>query len=292
MRKKHKKITLENFLIDSINIIILLCLTAVMLIPFLHELNISLSSSAAVSTGRLMLLPKELTLEAYQLVLKSGYLVGPYINSIVVTIAHTILSLILTSTMAYALSHDEIPFQKLIMMMVIFVMVFNVGMIPNYLWIKDLKLIDTLWSLILPGMVVPYNLIVMKNFFSSIPKSLEESAFIDGANPIHVFFSIIVPLSKPVYATVLLWVAVGSWNNFMNAFLYLNDRSKYTLPVMLKEVINGQIQAVETGEQLGNTATTSVVAATLMLVVVPILCIYPFIQKHFVKGVMVGSVKE
>ncbi len=288
---KAKHLTLEDIIITIVNTTLLIILAFMTFVPFLHEINVSLSSSAGVSTGSILLLPRDFTLEAYAVVFETGHIIRPYLNSIFVMLADVCLSLLLTGMMAYGLSKRDMPLSKVIMYGVVFTMLFNAGIIPSYLWIRDLGLIDSLWVLILPGMVIPYNLIVMKNFFNAIPPSLEESAYIDGANPIVIFFKIIVPLSKPVIATVSLWLAVGSWNNFMGPLLYINDRDYYTLPLVLREVINGQIQAIENAEQIATTSSTSVIAATVIASVLPILCVYPFVQKYFVKGVMIGSVK-
>jgi ABC-type glycerol-3-phosphate transport system permease component len=170
-------------------------------------------------------------------------------------------------------------------------MLFGGGIIPTYLLVKNLGLINSLWSLIVPTAISAYNVIVMRSFFVGIPAELEESAMIDGANPLRIFFTLILPLSTPVLATIALWDAVGIWNNFLQALIYLNDRDKFTLPIMLQQIIIGQQQNMNEGIN-SDTSTDSVIAATIILTILPILCVYPFLQKHFVKGVMIGAVKS
>jgi ABC-type glycerol-3-phosphate transport system permease component len=192
--------------------------------------------------------------------------------------------------LAYALSKKEVVGNRVISFYVLFCMVFNGGLIPTYLLIFNLNLIDSLWALILPAMLTPFNTIIMRNFFSNLPIELEEAAFIDGASPLRIYFTIVLPLSKAVLATIGLWLAVASWNNFMNPLIYLTSRSNFTLPLYIRQVIEGQLLARLTGEGAA-TAVESVVGATIIISLIPILCVYPFIQRHFVKGVMIGSVK-
>jgi ABC-type glycerol-3-phosphate transport system permease component len=203
----------------------------------------------------------------------------------------TALSVILTASTAYPLVKSGLPGKNFVTFLILFTMLFSGGIIPTYLLVKSLGLINSLWALIIPGAISAYNVLVMRSFFANLPVELEESATMDGANPIRIFFTIIFPLSTPVLATIALWEAVGLWNNFLQALIYLNDRSKYTLPVLLRDIINGQQQLQQAGI-FSDTSSDSVIAATIVMSILPILCVYPFLQKYFTKGVMIGAIKS
>ncbi len=275
---------------EILNVTILIALGIAMFYPFWHELCLSLSSSTEATRGGVFFYPREFTVEAYTQVLESSFIWVAFKNSILSTIAVTVIGGLFTAMLAYGLSKKQIVGSKTLSFIVIFCMIFNGGLIPTYLTINNFGLVDSLWALILLAAVTPYNTIIMKNFFSSLPAELEEAAFIDGANPMKIFFTIILPLSKAVLATVGLWLAVANWNNFMGGLIYLHSRENFTLPIYIRQVIDGQILARETGEG-AETAVESIVGATIMVSVFPILCVYPFLQKYFVKGVMIGSVK-
>ncbi len=287
---KFKK-SIGEVIFDSFNITFLLLAAFVTLYPIWHELCLSFSSALESMKGGLFLFPRGFSLKAYQVVLESKYIASSYMNSIFVTITATFLSVILQAAIAYPLTKKGMPGQKIFLFLLIFSMIFSGGMIPNYLLIKNLGILNSLWALILPGLVSGFNVFIIISFFKNLPVELEESAFLDGATPIRIFIQIIIPLSAPVLATVALWEAVKNWNMFFNALIYINDRSKFTLPLLVNEVINGskQMSSVESG--VPSFAIASTVAATIMLVIAPILMIYPFLQRFFVKGVMIGSVK-
>lgn len=284
------KKTISEKIFDVFNTVLLVLVAAATLYPIWHEICLSFSSLEEAMRGGIFLWPRNFTAAAYNSVLGSDYIWLAYGNTIFVTIVGTALSVLLTAMTAYPLAKKDLPGKNAIVSFVLFTMLFSGGMIPTYLLVKELGLINSLWALIIPGVVSAYNTFIMRNFFSTIPAELEESAFMDGANPIRIFFSIILPLSTPVLATIALWVAVGKWNDFFNALIYLNERSKYTLSLLLREIINGQEIARMTGE-ITESSTESVVGATIVVAVVPILCVYPFLQKYFVKGVLIGSIK-
>jgi putative aldouronate transport system permease protein len=258
--------------------------------PFWYEICVSFSSYEQAVIGGIFILPREFTFRAYIDVISTKSIWIAFKNSALTTITGTILSVFITALTAYPLSKRRIPGNKFMVGLVLFTMLFGGGMIPLYIVVNKLGLINSLWSLVLPTLISSYNVFIIKNFFEAIPEEIEESAFIDGANPIQVFLKLILPLSMPVIATVSLWVAVGTWNNFYNALIFLNKRDKYTLPLLIRDIIQGQQQARETGE-IGKSALESVIAATIVISIIPIVCFYPFLQKHFVKGVMIGSVK-
>lgn len=287
--KSKKKESVGDRAFGIVNVLLLITVSLVAIYPFWHELCLSFSSSVEAAKGGLFFTPRDFTIDSYKSVLSSSYIYISVKNSVLTTVGHTILGLFFTATTAYPLARKDLPFVKFFIIMVVFTMVFNAGTIPTYLTVKNFGLIDSLWAMIIPGLIAPYNVIIMKNFFANIPLEIEESAEIDGANTLVIFFRIILPLSKAVLATVALWIAVATWNNYFSALLYLSSSSNYTLPLLIRDVINGQIEAIETGEVTTNTNT--VIAATIMISTFPILCVYPFLQKHFVKGVMLGSVK-
>lgn len=284
------KRSIGDKIFDFVNLFLLISIAIAMIYPFWHELNISFSSPAQATLGGIFLLPREFTTAAYQQVIKSSFIWSSFFNSIITAVATTAIGTFVTAMLAYGLSKPKLPGRKLFSFMVLFCMIFSGGMIPTFVVMNSYGLIDSLWALILMSVVTPYNTIIMMSFFRSLPQELEEAAHVDGASPFKTFFVIILPLSKAILATVALWLAVASWNNFQGALLYLNTREKFTLPLYIRQVIDGTLLARETGEG-AKTAVESVIGATIILSIVPILSVYPFVQQYFVKGVMIGSVK-
>ncbi|MEC0226315.1 carbohydrate ABC transporter permease [Paenibacillus alba] len=285
------KKSLGERIFEWCNVLFLGLLSLVTLYPLWHEISISFSTAAGAMQGGLFFFPRGFTVDAYQSVLSSSFIWLAYRNSIIVAVAGTFLHVMFTATTAYALNKKGLPGVKVITILVIFTMIFSGGMIPTYLVVKSLGLTNTLWALMLPGMISAFNVIVMQSFMRTIPEEVEESATMDGANPLRIFFTIILPLCKPVIATIALWECVGLWNNFMQAVIYLNDKRLYTLPLLLKEIIAGQQLATDTG-QFTTFSAESAIAATVIISIIPILAVYPFLQKYFMKGTMLGSVKS
>ncbi|MGG1515491.1 carbohydrate ABC transporter permease [Paenibacillus oryzisoli] len=283
--------TIGERLFEAGNIIFLTLLSVVTFYPLWHELSISLSSPAGAAQGGFFLLPRGFTLEAYKNVLDSNFIWLSYRNSIIVAVLGTTLHVLFTATTAYGLNRKGLPGIKVMSLLMIFTMIFSGGLIPTYLLVKSLGLTNTLWALMLPGMISAFNVIVMQSFMRTIPEEVEESAAMDGANPLRTFFTIILPLCKPVLATIALWECVGLWNNFMQALIYLNDKNLFTLPLLLKEILAGQQLAASNG-QYTNFSSESATAATVIISIIPILSVYPFLQKYFMKGTMLGSVKS
>jgi putative aldouronate transport system permease protein len=271
----------------------LLCL--VMVYPFWHVIMISFSSAEATAKGGIFLRPKGFTMETYQNVFTNPQIWTGYLTTLGVTILGTLLGTLFTATTAYALSKKTLPFGGTLMVLVLFTMIFNGGMIPSYLLIKNLGLTNNRLSLILPGLINAYNVIIMKTFFLSIPASLEESARIDGANDVLVFARIIIPLSKATIATIALFMAVGYWNDYFSTVLYITDGKKWALQAVLRFMLVNTTQAMTAaGVTVVGAVTvtaTTIKAASVVVATVPILIMYPFLQKYFVKGVMIGSVK-
>ena len=290
-----KRMSIQDIVFDTVNVILLIIISIFALYPFIYTISISLSSATEATREGLHLLPGGLTFSAYWAVLGNTDTFIGYQNTIIRTIFGTILSLLFTCLASWPLSKPYMPHRRFYSFFIIFTMLFSGGIIPNYLLIKSMGLIDNRLALILPTMVTAFNVIVVKNFFASIPESLSESAKIDGANEFYILFKIIIPLSKPVLATVGLWVAVFNWNAWFDAMLYINSNSKQVLQIFLQRiVINDLTSLVEKGmtnDTLSQLANQTIKSATIIVTILPILCVYPFLQKYFVKGIMLGAVK-
>lgn len=292
--------SLSSKILDVVIYVSLIILMIVTLYPIIYIFSVSVSSTTAYESGRVVFLPVEFNLEAYKVIWDAGTVPRSFVNSVIYTVMYTLVSLLLTTTMAYPLSRskDRVAFKGFFSKIVIFTMFFNAGIIPNYLVVKGLGLMNSMWALILPSAISTYNLVVMRSFFEGIPVDLEEAAFIDGANEITIFWKIMLPLSKAALATVGLFYGVYMWNSWFNAMLYLQSDTKFPLQLIIRQIIMQNQMAAELAA-MGDTSmlteqTTNSVClkyATLFLSVLPMLIVYPFIQKYFVKGVMVGSVK-
>ncbi len=271
----------------------LLCI--VMVYPFWHVIMMSLSSVEATAKGGVFLWPKGFNLDTYAKVFNDSTIWSGYFTTITVTLSGAFFGTLFTATTAYPLSKKYLPFSKTMLLLVLFTMLFSGGMIPGYLLMKNLGLIDNRLSLVLPGLVSAYNVIIMKSFFQSLPESLEESAKIDGATEVTVFWKIILPLSKATVATIALFTAVGYWNDYFSTVLYINSKERWALQAVLRYMLTNTNQAMQAAG-VSVAAATNVTAATIksasvVVATVPILCVYPFVQKYFVKGVMIGGVK-
>ena len=276
--------------IFSVTVYTILILFAIgALYPFAHVLAVSLSNETYVARGAISVIPKGLNMKAYIEVFNNDRILTGYKNTIYVTVLNVLFGVIITAMTAYPLSKKKLPGKTVITIFVCITMWFQAGMIPQFLVMKQLGLLNNLNGLVLAQLTTGYNVIVMKNFFSGIPESLEESAKLDGANDMQVLFKIVAPLSKPILSTVALWLAVSSWNNFFMPMLYLRDTERYTLQIFLREIV---LNASVNYEETGTGMTDMIRYATIMVATVPILMVYPFIQKYFVQGTMVGAVKE
>ncbi len=264
-------------------------------IPFLCTVSKSFSEEWAVVSGKVLIFPVGFQLDTMKMVLKSGQFYTSFQISVFVTIIGTLASLFISAVTAYPLSKRNLPGVSGILVLYIFTMMFNGGIIPNYMLIKNLNLINHLSALILPSLISVFCMLVIKTHFENIPESLEESAKLDGASNTLIFFRIILPLSKPVLATMGLFYAVYYWNDYFNAMLYINKSSLKPLQLYLRDIVVG---AVELNNNLHSTVSDKMNiplegmrAATIVAATVPILLVYPFLQKYFVKGMMIGSVK-
>lgn len=264
--------------------------------PFWHIVMYSLSDSRAVMKAGILFLPKELTLRAYRLVLQQPQLYVSYWNALARTVVGTLLSMVLTAITAYPLSLPRLKGNRSLLMLIFFTMLFTGGMIPTYLVISDLGMIDTFWALIIPNVISAYNLIVLRNYFKSIPESLEESARIDGANPARVLFSIILPISGPTLAAITMFYGVNNWNSYLDGVLYINKPELQILQVYLRNLISStgasaSLSGVSDLSEASKVTEETLKMVTITISIVPMLVLYPFLQKFYTKGVMLGSVK-
>lgn len=280
---------------DAVNAFLLLLIALSMLFPFVYIFVVSFSSLEEVLQNELLLWPGEWVTDAYRYILSSEQFIRSFFVTVFVTVVGTFVNMVFTSTMAYGLSRP-LPGQKPLLFMVVFTLLFSAGMIPTYMVVRATGLIDSLWALILPAAINPFNLIVMRQFFLNIPEELHEAAIIDGANHLQIFWRIILPLSKPVLAAIGLFYAVVHWNNYFSAILYINDPAKWPLQVVLRQIVivNEPNAALRGGQMMleNPPPPETVQMAAILLATLPILFVYPFLQKYFVKGVMLGSVKE
>lgn len=279
-------------LIDIFVNVSLFILIIVTLIPFMQVITISLSPSEVINSYGIHLFPTQITLEGYEKILNYSMVWVGFRNSILRVVLGTSLSVVLYLLGAYPLSKKKLPHRKFWTWMIFFTMYFSGGLIPIYILIRKLQLLDTFIVLILPTAINVFTLLIVRNFLQMLPEEVEESAKIDGANDIQILFKIIIPMSKPIIATVGLWTAVALWNDWFQALIYVQDEGKTVLQLVLRRILieetfenfdssNGSVQV--------NTETMKM--AMLVVSVLPIMCVYPFLQKHFIKGTMVGSLK-
>ena len=278
------------------NLLVLGVIGLLCLYPFIYTLSISLSTATEASRQGFHLFPREISMASYKMVLTNPDIVRGYVNTLVRTLLGTALTVVACCVAAYPLARKEMPHRALMTFLIVFTMLFSGGMVPGYLLIKKLGLVNTVWALVLPGMLGAFNIVIIKNFFQSLPESLAESARMDGASEWTVLFRIYMPLSKPVLATVALWSAVGHWNAWFDALLYITDDRKQVLQTFLQRiVIESSTQLMELGvtdTSIVQFTTETIKAATIIVTILPIICVYPFVQKYFVKGILLGGVKE
>ncbi|HPF86563.1 MAG TPA: carbohydrate ABC transporter permease [Candidatus Limiplasma sp.] len=282
---------------EAVAVGIVTLLTLLILLPMINVVSASFSSASAVNAGRVLLLPVESTLENYKTILKYNSVWLGYRNTIFYTVVGTFINVSLTMMCAYPLAQKSFSGRKFLSILFFIPMIFNGGMIPNYILMRDLKIINTLWAGLIPGAINIFNMIVTRTFIqSSIPDTMAEAARIDGCSPTRYFFSFVLPLSKTIIAVISMYYAVSHWNDYFTAFLYINKRSLYPLQLFLREIlVNSQFDSSvmndpDAARQLQGLAET-LKYVVIVVSTLPLMCIYPFVQKYFVKGVMIGSVK-
>ncbi len=288
-----RRVARSDMAFDAVNILIMVLLAFITLYPMYYVLISSISSGEYVSRGAIRFIPRGLTLSSYKMIVQDDSFIRGLLNTIVYTVTGTCVNLAMSILCAYPLSVKTFSGRNFFVKMIMFTMFFSGGMIPLYLVIKSLKMIDTIWALILPGAISTYNMIVIRTFFQNIAGEMRESAFIDGANDFTIMTRIMVPLSMPVLATMMLFYATGHWNNFMNALLYITKKELYPIQLILRNLL---ITDEMSNQYADMVSEFSVVPATLkyssiVIATLPILCVYPYLQRYFVKGVMIGSLK-
>lgn len=284
----NRKITLFDVVVHALLIVIvLLCF-----LPFLYVFIVSFTDPSVYVPLEFQIIPEKFSFDVYWSILNTDTFLRTLGNTVYVTVIGTTLSIFTTFTFAYGLSKKEIPFHRVFVAIVLFGLLFNPGMIPEYMNIRSLGLLNNHWSLILSGLISSWNVVIARNFIQGIPGELEEAAKIDGCSYFGTFFHIILPLSTASLATLTLFIAVGNWNQYTKPLLYLNDYKLHTLQVYLKSLLVDSdtmgMNAVDSDRVL---PSESIRMATVVLAMFPIMCVYPFVQRYFVKGVMVGSVK-
>ncbi len=292
MKKSNSRVAFEWF-----NVVFMIVLCIVMLYPFLNVVASSVSDNSAVSRGRVSFYPIGFNLEAYKAVVRYKHIWTGYKNTILYTVIGTGINLLMTICGAYPLSRRQFYGRGVFTFFVAFTMFFSGGLIPTYLIISSYGMLDTFWVMVIPGAISTYNMIIMRTFFQGIPVELEEAATIDGCTDIQTLWKVILPLSTASLMTIGMFYAVGHWNAWFNAVIYLRDSGRFPVQLWLRTIVlQNQVRDLVEGSGAVDTEAENLVAdtikfAVIVVAVLPILCVYPFVQKYFVKGVMVGSVK-
>lgn len=295
-----KRVGMPDKSFDLLNKIFLTAIVIIVVYPLIFVISASISDPAAVSSGKMWLLPIDITFDGYKLILQDASIWLGYRNTIFYTTVGTLIHLFVLLPCAYALSRKELMGRKYILWIILFTMMFSGGLIPTYLVIKTLGMLDTMWALVIPGVVGAWSILVARTFFQqSIPDQLVEASKIDGASDFYIFLRIVLPLSLPIVAVMSLFHAVGLWNQYFNALIYLSDRDKYPLQLILREIlVVNQMQLGEgSGEQteslIEQVRTGGLIKYAVIIVSsLPLLIAYPFLQRFFVQGVLIGSIKE
>ena len=295
MRKK--RIT-QDRIVYFINYILLGLLLITILYPLVYVVSASFSSGEALASGKVRLFSVEPTLLSYKTVFEYDAIWVGFVNSIIYTVVGTVVSMVLTLLAAYPLSRDDFRGKKVLSSIFLFTMMFSGGLIPTYMLVKNLGLMNTMWSIILPTAVSAYNVIVARTFFNqTIPKELLEASQMDGCSDFRFFSQIVIPLSKPIVAVLCLWIAISLWTGYFNPLIYINEESKYPLQLVLRRIllmsqVNFANANIDPARVAANRYLSQMLQySTIIISSLPLMILYPFIQKYFVKGVMIGSVK-
>lgn len=291
------KKTPGSVIFNCVNTIVLIIVSLLCLYPFMYVVFASFSEARQIETYMgLLWRPLGFSADAYKMVLQNADVWIGYRNTIFYVVAGTAINLALTSLGAYVLSRKDFLWNKLLMPMVIVTLFFNGGMIPTFLVMKSLGLYNSMWSMLLITGISTWNLMIMKTNFAGIPQSLEEAAKVDGANDLYILLRVVIPLSMPVIAVMILYYGVAHWNSWFQAMIYLRNRNLFPLQLFLREILiasqtSDMMNTMDIGTADAQRVTEAVKYATIVVATIPILCVYPFLQKYFVKGVMVGAVK-
>ena len=274
-----------------VNVFIMLLIIVITLFPVLNILAKSFSDMKNLTQNTVTIYPKGFNVSTYKTIMADNTFWSDYKNTVIYTVFGTMINLFMTTIFAYALSVPRLKGKKFLTMFVVFTMFFNGGMIPNYMVVNGLGMLDTVWAILVPGSISTFNLIVMRTFFEGIPKELEEAASIDGMDTYGILMRIVLPLSKPIIATMVLFYAVGMWNSWFPAFLYLDNQKLVPVTIYLRNLLAGAMSATGADADSLGTVAINVQYVTIVLTTLPIMCVYPFLQIYFVQGLTVGSVK-
>lgn len=295
--KVKNKIHMGSYTFDVVLIIIMFVFSIIMIYPFINIIAISLSSSAMISSGQVSWWPREINLKGYEIVFGQNAVWRAYKNTILYAVVATVINLLFTSMIAYALTVSDFVLKKPLTIYLVITMFFSGGTVPTYLIVNKLGMLNTIWSMVLPNAISAYNVFVYRAFYKGISSEIREAARVDGANEIGILFRIYMPLSKALYATFGLFSVVGIWNGFFDALLYLKDESKQPIQMILRKILftsgaaGGTFDGVSQLMQNGTLNPKNVQYACIIATIAPILLVYPFIQKHFAQGMQIGAVK-
>lgn len=279
-------------LFDGVNGLLLLLFALITVVPFIHVIASSFATQKAYTQSNFILFPTEFSMNAYKYIFSNDLLLKSLLLTVFITVAGTTINIVCTSLFAYSLSRKKLHFRKTIMFFIVFTIIYQAGLIPDYLVVKELGFLNTYWSLMVPRAIIPFYLIILISFFKNIPDEIEESGRIDGCGDLRMLLQIVMPLSKPALATLILFYAVFHWNTYMHAILYLNDAEKWPIQVLLRQIV------FVTQSGLGDSPVQDVTVppdtvkmAVIAVATFPILLVYPFLQKYFARGILLGSVK-
>lgn len=287
--------SMSSRLFDVMNYGLLAIIALVMILPFIHVVAGSFTTAEEMAARQFVIFPTIFSLNAYKYIFSTNTILRSLGVSIGVTSVGTVISMFLTALMAYGLTRRDLDGRKVIMFMVVFTMLFHGGLIPTFITVKNMGLIDSYFALIIPTAINAFNLIIMRNFFQNIPDGLEESAKMDGCSDWGILFRIVLPLSMPAIATISLFYAVTYWNTYLSAILYLNDNAKWPVQIILRQIVilASGLSADSSGFDDGYAAPPeqTIKMAVIVVATIPVLIVYPFLQKHFAKGALLGSIK-
>lgn len=289
----RRKPELGSRVFDTVNALVLMAIATITVLPFVYVTAGSFASESELTDRAFFLWPHKVVTGTYKYIFSTDTFLRSLMVTIGVTAVGLVIQVLMTFLMAYPLSRRNLPGRNVLLNLVVFTMVFSGGLIPTYLIVRDLGLLDTYWALILPLCINPFYLIIVKNFFQELPEELQEAAMVDGCTELTVFWRIVLPLSKPILATMSLFYAVAIWNDFMSPLLYISDTSKWTLQMFVRQVTVSSDMANTLGQLDPNYTPPEqgLKFAVIVIATVPILMLYPFLQRHFAKGMLIGSVK-
>ena len=296
VKKKRKRRSVSDIIFLTINYVLLIVFCIIVLYPIYYMFIISISDGYAVLRGEVKLLPVGINFSSYKAVLESPDIPRSYLNTVIYTVVGTFINVAMTAMCAYPLSRKKFYGRNVFAFMIIFTMFFDAGMIANFMVVDQLHLTNKIWAIVLPGAINAWYMVIMRTFFQQIPEEIYESAHLDGAGDFVIFGKIVLPLSVPTIMTMVLFYAVGHWNSWFNALIYLDDKAKYPVQLIMRNIVlSGETSALSSSaaamSQDAGIIATNVKYAVVFVTMLPILLVYPFIQKYFVKGIMVGALK-